>query len=233
MAILRKNNHEKYTVVDNEIVRDDRLTLKSFGLLIKLLALPDNWEFSEKGLETIFKDGLTSIRSGLKDLEKLGYLKRTRARDEKGRMTNVEWIIFEKPLVPPKSHFPIMDSRSLENSTQYNTNISNTKQPNTNINNKGAILSEVAPLSLLFFSLYYDSFGEEHPHIKINQIARAESEIQDFLNECGIDEEFLEDIILKYFQTNFPRGTDYNINHFANREIMVHRAQECGLITIA
>ena len=121
MAILRKNNHEKYTVIDNDIVRDERLTLKTFGLLVKLLALPDNWEFSEKGLESIFKDGLASIRSGLQDLERYGYLKRTRTRDKNGRMANVEWLIFEKSIFPPECDFPIVDNPILENHTQYNT----------------------------------------------------------------------------------------------------------------
>ena len=129
MAILRNENHDRYTVVDNGIVRDDRLSLRDFGLLVKLLSLPDNWGFSENGLSKIISDGTTSIRHGLKNLEDLGYLIRTRQRDESGRLLGVEWIVVEIPTSSPKVENPHLDNPSLDFDTQYNTNISNTKKP--------------------------------------------------------------------------------------------------------
>ena len=53
MAILRKENKQRYTTILHEITVDENLSLKDLGLLIKLLSLPDDWEFTEKGLETI------------------------------------------------------------------------------------------------------------------------------------------------------------------------------------
>ena len=120
---IQKKNREIYSC---NTYKRQRLTLKSFGLLVKLLSLPDNWEFSEKGLEAIFVDGIASIRSGLKDLEKFGYLKRNRVRDDKGRISNVEWIIFEKPTFQPQLDFLNVDNPNLDNRIQSNTNISNT-----------------------------------------------------------------------------------------------------------
>lgn len=127
MAILRKDNKERYTTIPMEIIRDERLSLKDIGLLVSMLSLPDNWEFSENGLEKIYKnDGQTSIRTGLKNLEKYGYLKRIRTRNPDGKIASVDWYLYEKP------HFdnPHFENHSVENQPQYNTNISTTNQSN-------------------------------------------------------------------------------------------------------
>lgn len=117
MAILRNPNKESFTVIDNQALRDDNLSLKARGLLVTLLSLPDNWKFSENGLCAIFvKDGQTSIRSGLKELEEHGYLVRKRVRDDQGRMADVVWNISDKP------HF---DFRNLDIRPQLNTKESN------------------------------------------------------------------------------------------------------------
>lgn len=133
MAFLRHGNRDRFTVIDNEAIRDDNLSLKGLGLLVKLISLPDNWEFSENGLEAIFKhDGQTSIRSGIKELEKFGYLKRQKVRDEKGRISKVEWVITENPhRENPHFENPSMDNPNLGNQPQYNTKEPKTKETNT------------------------------------------------------------------------------------------------------
>ena len=124
MAILRNPNRENFTIIANYALKDKNLSLKSRGLLITMLSLPDNWQFSEKGLEKILpKDGQASIRSGLKELEELGYLVRERTRDELGRMSRVEWTILDYP----RLENPSVDNPYLENRTQLNTNESSTK----------------------------------------------------------------------------------------------------------
>ena len=129
MAILRKNNHERYTVVNNDCICDDKLSLKALGLLVRLLSLPDNWEFSEEGLTKIFKkDGQSSIRTGLKELEEAGYLIRERKRDDKGRITSVEWTVLEQPQLENRN----LDIPNWEFVPQYNTKEYNTKEFNTN-----------------------------------------------------------------------------------------------------
>lgn len=92
MAFARNKNRDRYTTIDNSAILDDNLSLKALGLLVKLLSLPGNWEFSENDLvKTFKKDGQVSIRSGLKELEEFGYLKRYKFRDDKGRILKVEW----------------------------------------------------------------------------------------------------------------------------------------------
>lgn len=87
----------KHTVVHYKILQDDRLSLKEFGLLIKLLSLPDDWEFNENELMQVFsQNGKSSIRTGLKALEEYGYLKRVQLRNENGQMSGVEWHLTEE-----------------------------------------------------------------------------------------------------------------------------------------
>lgn len=118
MAILRNASREKYTVLNNGIFRDENLSAKSLGILAKMLSLPDNWEFSETGLCSIFKkDGRDSIRSGLKELEESGYLVRSRVRDEIGKLTSADWTISDQPMLGN----PMLGNPMLGNRPQYNT----------------------------------------------------------------------------------------------------------------
>ena len=118
MAILRNASRGKYTVLNNGIFRDENISAKSLGILAKMLSLPDNWEFSETGLCSIFrKDGRDSIRSGLKELEENGYLVRSRVRDESGKLTSAEWTVSDQPMLEN----PMLENPMLENRTQYNT----------------------------------------------------------------------------------------------------------------
>lgn len=130
MAILRNASRGKYTVLNNGIFRDENLSAKSLGILAKMLSLPDNWEFSETGLCSIFKkDGRDSIRSGLKELEENGYLVRSRVRDESGKLISVEWTVSDQPMLgKPMLENPMLENPMLENRTQYNTKEYNTKE---------------------------------------------------------------------------------------------------------
>lgn len=128
MAFLRNPKKNNFTVIDNVAIKDERLSLKALGLLVKLLSFPDNWEFSENGLIELFKkDGQSSIRSGLKELENCKYLFRKRVRNEKGQIVSVEWIVLDRPRLENQS----LETPSLDSVTQLNTKELNTKEVNT------------------------------------------------------------------------------------------------------
>ena len=97
MSIFRVEKNANYTVISNYHLRDKNLSLKTIGLLSLILSLPEDWDYSQAGLAAICKDGEDSIRSGLKELEKYGYLERERERDANGRMTGIIYRIFEVP----------------------------------------------------------------------------------------------------------------------------------------
>jgi hypothetical protein len=97
MSIFRVEKNANYTVMSNYHLRDKNLSLKTIGLLSLILSLPEDWDYSQVGLAAICKDGEDSIRSGLKELEKYGYLERERERDENGHMRGVIYHIYEVP----------------------------------------------------------------------------------------------------------------------------------------
>lgn len=128
MAILRKKNRDKYTVIDNTVFFDYSLSFKAKGLLCQMLSLPDGWEFSIEGLTQFSTDGITLVRNTLMELEEHNYLKRIQIRSADGKMAGVEYEVSEIPMsVEPISENPISEEVTL-----LNTNISNTKELNTN-----------------------------------------------------------------------------------------------------
>lgn len=92
-----------YTVMSNHHLKDRTLTLKSKGLLSMMLSLPDEWNYTTRGLAAICREGVDSIGAALKELENHGYIRRTQLRDEKGKITDTEYVIYEMPQCEPPS----------------------------------------------------------------------------------------------------------------------------------
>ena len=118
----------------NHHLRNTELSLKAKGLLTLMLSLPDNWDYTTKGLSCICKDGIDSINATIKELETSGYLIRRRIRNDKGQLTTTEYTIFEKPQkvdtkdVPPKRENPILDNPMLEKPILETPIVENPKQ---------------------------------------------------------------------------------------------------------
>ena len=122
MAVFRINKTRDYTVMSNHHLRNTSLSLKAKGLLSLMLSLPDNWDYTTKGLASICKDGIDSICSAVKELEQHGYIVRERVRNDKGQLTTIEYTILEQP----ETALP-----EQEKPAQLNTNISNKELSNT------------------------------------------------------------------------------------------------------
>lgn len=102
--------------MSNHHLRNKELSLKSKGLLSLMLSLPDEWDYTLKGLSMICKEGIDAIRVSIVELEQQGYIERRRKRNEKGQLTNTEYIIREFPVtVPVKSESPMLEEPTLEN----------------------------------------------------------------------------------------------------------------------
>lgn len=141
MAKITVNKESNFTVIDNGIFRDKNLSLKARGLLTTMLSLPEEWDYTVEGLCVILKEGKSSIRSALTELEKYGYLVRKRVRNEKGQLLNNEYFVYEKPqknkeisAFEPKSENPTLDNPILENRTQLNKKELSTKKENKQLN---------------------------------------------------------------------------------------------------
>ena len=113
MAVFRVEKNHNYTVMSNYHLRDTRLTLKSIGLLSKMLSLTEEWDYTTRGLAAICKEGVDAIGAALKELETRGYLIRRQIRDSKGRITDTEYTIYESP------HTPLPDTASPDTENPY------------------------------------------------------------------------------------------------------------------
>lgn len=96
-TVFRVEKKENYTIISNYHLQDKKLSNKAKGLLTIMLSLPPSWDMTLKGLVSLSSDGVDSIRSTISELEKNGYLSRSRSRDELGRMQNTEYTIHEQP----------------------------------------------------------------------------------------------------------------------------------------
>lgn len=126
---IKKVYQKSFTTVDNTVLNDTNLSWKAKGLFVYLWSQADEWDFYETEVVKHSTDGLSSLKSGIKELEKQGYLKRERKRDDKGHFKENNWILSEKPILENR----MLDNRMLENSTLTNTNNNNTNNNNNNI----------------------------------------------------------------------------------------------------
>jgi len=108
MPVFRVEKNRNYTVMSNFHLKDKNLSLKSKGLLSVILSLPDEWNYTTRGLAAISKEGVDSIGTTLKEMEAEGYLMRNRIRDERGRITDIEYVVYEYPQQNP--HTPLPDT---------------------------------------------------------------------------------------------------------------------------
>lgn len=97
MAVYRVERTRDYTVMCNYHLKDKTLSLKAKGLLSMMLSMPEEWNYSTRGLAAICKEGVEAVGNALKELEKAGYMVRRQLRGDNGRITDTEYIIYEKP----------------------------------------------------------------------------------------------------------------------------------------
>ena len=118
MAVFRIEKTRDYTVMSNYHLRDRSLSLKAKGLLSLMLSLPEDWDYTMKGLARICKDGIDSISGGIRELESHGYLVRARVRNESGQLGSIEYTILEQPKEPAQTPAPIREKPIRENPIQ-------------------------------------------------------------------------------------------------------------------
>ena len=94
MAVFRVEKNSGYTVMSNHHLRNKELTLKAKGLLSQMLSLPDDWDYTLKGLAFINREQIDAISEAVKELETAGYIVRSRERDEKGRLRGADYVIY-------------------------------------------------------------------------------------------------------------------------------------------
>lgn len=95
--IIRVERTKNFTVMSNHHFKNKKLSLKAKGLLSLMLSLPDDWNYSMKGLATLSKDGIDSVRTAMKELENQGYVEKDRSRNEAGCYQETVYTVREVP----------------------------------------------------------------------------------------------------------------------------------------
>ena len=142
MAVFRIERTRDYTVMSNHHLRDKALSLKSKGLLSMMLSLPEDWNYTTRGLAKICKEGVDAIGGALRELEAAGYIVRHQLRDRQGRISDTEYVIYEQPqpkapdtpqpdTASPDTENPYLADPDTEKPAELNIEKSRTQKSNT------------------------------------------------------------------------------------------------------
>ena len=216
MAVFRVERNRGYTVMSNHHLRNRGLTLKAKGLLSQMLSLPDNWDYTLAGLSRINREKIDAIREAVRELEKAGYIVRSRERDKKGRLRGADYIIYEQPQPPvldlPTLENPTLDNPTLEKPTQEKPTLENPTQLNKDILSKEQSITDLSSTdSIPFHSLNPLPFahGEaatpperKRTEAKSNsaveiyrEIIKDNIEYDHLIQNCKIDKDRLDEIV--------------------------------------
>lgn len=157
---------EKFTILDNTCIQDNRLSWKAKGLHTYLMSLPEDWKICLSDLVNRSVDGRDSMNTAIKELENFGYLKRVIERKENGCFKHFCYVVFECPENQeindscddtnnqPFTENPLMDKPIVEKpftenpqlltTNILNTNIKKTKLTNYEANSKENVTSGVS-----------------------------------------------------------------------------------------
>ena len=238
MAVFRVERNTGYTVMSNHHLRNKELTLKAKGLLSQMLSLPEDWDYTLAGLSYINRESIDAIRTAVWELEKAGYITRRQGRDEKGKMTAIEYTIYEQPQLPgshspglenPTSGKPILENPTpgnptSENPTQLNKDISKTNLLNKEKSNTDLSSTHSIPIHSLNPLPYSEGAAEppEKKRTEKNDAYRVYEEIikdnidYDILIQDMVDRDRLDEIVDLILETVCTRrktirvaGDDY------------------------
>ena len=208
MAVFRVERNTGYTVMSNHHLRNKELSLKAKGLLSQMLSLPEDWDYTLAGLSHINREKIDAIREAVKELEKAGYIVRSRERDEKGRLRGADYVIYEQPqprepeadtsggqppildlptlenptLDNPTLEKPTQEKPTLENPTQLNKDIQKTNLPKKEKSNIDLSSTDSIPIHSLN-PLPYDGEAATPPERKRKEATDAYSVYEEIIKD--------------------------------------------------
>ena len=203
--------------MSNHHLRNKELTLKAKGLLSQMLSLPEDWDYTLAGLSYINREKIDAIREAVRELERTGYIQRSRERDKKGRLRGADYIIYEQPpnldlptLENPTLENPTQEKPTLENPMQLNKDIQKTDLPKKEKSNTDLSSTDSIPIHSLN-PLPYDGEAAEPPERKRKEATDAYSvyeeiikdniEYDHFVRYGQVDKDRLDEIVSIILET--------------------------------
>ena len=224
MAVFRVERNKGYTVMSNHHLRNKELTLKAKGLLSQMLSLPEDWDYTLAGLSQINREKIDAIREAIKELERAGYIVRSRERDEKGRLRGADYVIYEQPHTEPTPDLPTLENPTLDNPTQekpmlekptlenpmqlnkdiQKTDLSKKEKSNTDLSSNHSIpILSPNPSPLREETAEPERKGTEaaDAYSVYEEIIKDNIEYEHFIKHTGIDRERLDEIVSLILET--------------------------------
>ena len=230
MAVFRVEKNQNYTVMSNHHLRNPDLSLKSKGLLSQMLSLPEEWDYTLKGLSHINREGIDAIREAVRELERAGYVTRTRVRNEKGQLGAADYVIHEFPIPPkPTLENPALDKPISENPTLETPMQENPTQLNKDRSSKDLLNTDVSSThSIPILSTPFQSEAAQPPERKRNgytnmdavrtyeEVIKDNIEYDYLIQDRNIERAMLDEIVSLILETVCTRrkviriaGDDY------------------------
>ena len=177
MAVFRVQKTQNYTIMSNHHLRNKALSLKAKGLLSLMLSLPEDWDYTTRGLASICKEGVDGIQATVRELENAGYIIRRRVRDQNGQVRGMEYTVFEQPRKPepenpvqaeperekPVQAKPAQEKPAQENPAQLNTKEINKEETNNISNPIRAAGQRAEYRALLLKNIEYPILVQNNP----------------------------------------------------------------------
>ena len=223
MPVFRVEKTSSYTVMSNHHLRNPDLTLKAKGLLSLMLSLPENWDYTLKGLSCICRENVDAIRTAVWELEKAGYITRRQGRDKKEKMTAIEYTIYEFPH-PPKPKSPVLENPISDNPTTEIPVSENPTQLNKDRSTKDLLNTDVSST----YSIPFQKEAAAPPERKGNgytnmdavrayeEVIKENIEYPYLIQDKSVDKGMLDEIVSLMLETVCTRrrmiriaGDDY------------------------
>ena len=223
MPVFRVEKTNSYTVMSNHHLRNPDLTLKAKGLLSLMLSLPENWDYTLKGLSCICRENVDAIRTAVWELEKAGYITRRQGRDEKGKMTAIEYTIYEFPQ-PPKPKKPVLENPISDNPTTEIPVSENPTQLNKDRSTKDLLNTDVSSTYSIPFqkeaAAPQERKGNEYTNMDAvrayEEVIKENIEYPYLIQDKSVDKGMLDEIVSLMLETVCTRrrmiriaGDDY------------------------
>lgn len=177
MAIIRQKRKERFSIIDNRVIEDKRLSWGARGLLEYMLSKPDDWKFYMSELISHSdKDGRDKTYGYMDELKKYGYVTRKQKRNSNGKFGNQDLIVNDSPLTGfPYTAKPDTDSPDTVNPALLNTDF----KPNTDLNNTNKSLVDAQHSIHDVFTLWQNNWGFPN--------GVAQQDLTEWVNEFGGD----------------------------------------------
>ena len=128
LLIVRRRHAGNFTQIPNSLIRNEHLSLKALGVIVHLLSLPPGYRISLEGLCAVRKEGETAMRTAIKQLESLNYMRIVRDRSASGQFVQSRWIVSDEPIVDWAPHLenPRVEESVLDHPVQGDQGATNT-----------------------------------------------------------------------------------------------------------